>query len=459
MASTLPTDIPTVQVAAGTKNIRAASPLEVMIELIRRARSAESLTALRFIAVNDSHMLAPYQQAALWQKREGIAALSGLMEVEANAPYVQWLSRVVEHLSAEKARVVTTSDLPQDLQKSWGEWLPANALWIPFAEGKENAGGLFVARDLPWRELELRLFHEWVQTWFCVYRATSKSRGFALSFRALLAAPLGIVKKPVLWSAAVIAILLVPVRISVLTPGELVPANPVAIRAPFDGVIKRIFVQTNDAVKANLPLFAYDDVQLSSKLDVAMEARLTAEAEQRQFGQQAFNDPKARGALSSAKGNAEEKRLEEEFLRQQLERSKVLAPRDGVVFVDDASEWAGRSVTAGQRIMRLAELSDKEIEAWLPVSDAIVLPDHSPVRLYLSASPLSPVSGKIKYISYEAFRRPDGHYAYRVRASLDGASNHRVGLKGTVRVTGGRVPLIYWALRRPLAALREFLGM
>ena len=36
---------------------------------------------------------------------------------------------------------------------------------------------------------------------------------------------------------------------------------------------------------------------------------------------------------------------------------------------------------------------------------------------------------------------------------------HRVGLKGTAKVTGGWVPTAYWILRKPLAALRNFVGL
>jgi hypothetical protein len=442
-----------------SKQAPPPSPLEILLELIRRARSAESVTALRFIAVNDSHLLAPYQQSALWMKREGVVTLSGLMEVDANAPYAQWLVRAASALAGGKARAVTSADLPDTLQGQWKDWLPAHALWLPFGKDNENAGGLLFARDVPWRELELRLFYEWVQTWFCAYRALSKPGIFGSAFKSLLSSPRRMAKKPLLWGLVALAISLCPVRLTVLTPGELVPANPVAVRAPFDGIIKSVLIQTNEVVKAEHPLFEYDDAQLVGKLGVATESLRTAEAEQRQYSQQALSDIRARAALSGARGNVEEKRLEVEFLREQLARAKVLAPRDGTAFIDEPSEWIGRPVSAGQRILRLAEPNDKEIEAWLPVGDAIVLPDGAPVRLYLNASPLFPVSGKIRYISYDAFHRPDGQYAYRVRATLEGASDHRVGLKGTARLTGGRVPLIYWALRRPLAALREFLGM
>lgn len=447
---------PTPQSAAATPH-----PLEILVELVRRARGAENLVALRFIAVNDSHLLAPFQQAALWLDGHGIEALSGLVEVEANAPYVRWLGRVCGGLGRSAPRVITKSDLPANLAGEWEQWLPAHAVWIPFGgtAGSALSGGVIFARELPWRDIELRLFAEWIATWGCIYQAGSKPTLAAHVGRALRRVPRVVRQRPLLWTAAVIAMLLIPVHISVLAPGELVPANPVAVRAPLDGIIKAFHVSTNEAVNENQPLFSYDDATLTSRLDVAIEALRTAEIEERQFGQQALYDQKARGALSSARGNVEEKRLEVDYLRQQLTRNRVFAPRAGVAFVDDTNDWIGRPVIAGQRIMRLAEPDDKEIEAWLPVADAIVLPAQASVRLYLNASPMAPVAGRLRYISYEALRRPEGHYAYRVRATLLGPTDHRVGLKGTVRLAGRRVPLIYWILRRPLAAAREFAGI
>jgi hypothetical protein len=80
------------------------------------------------------------------------------------------------------------------------------------------------------------------------------------------------------------------------------------------------------------------------------------------------------------------------------------------------------------------------------------------VSLYLAASPLSSLSGTMRYMSHRAVPRPDGTFAYRVRAKLVGASGQRVGLKGTAKLHGGWVPLAYWILRRPLASIRQFLA-
>lgn len=74
------------------------------------------------------------------------------------------------------------------------------------------------------------------------------------------------------------------------------------------------------------------------------------------------------------------------------------------------------------------------------------------------ASPLSPVEASLRYLAHDAVERPDGNYAYRLRATLTEPTGHRVGLKGTARLQGRWVPLAYWVLRRPLASVRAAVG-
>jgi hypothetical protein len=130
-----------------------------------------------------------------------------------------------------------------------------------------------------------------------------------------------------------------------------------------------------------------------------------------------------------------------------------------VVLFDDPSEWMGRPVNTGERIMRIAAPGDVEIEAWLPLGDAINLPVGAPLTLYLAANPFDPVAAKVRYLAYEAQARPDGSYAYRVRATLDNPARQRVGLRGTAKLSGSWTPMAYWMLRRPLAVIRQALGL
>jgi multidrug efflux pump subunit AcrA (membrane-fusion protein) len=224
-------------------------------------------------------------------------------------------------------------------------------------------------------------------------------------------------------------------------------------------VVDVFHVQPNQSVKKDQALFGFDEALIQSRLDVAAQAQLTAETEYRQTSQQALTDAKFRPQLAILTGKIEEKRAEVDFLTEQLTRARVLAPQDGVALFDDPTEWIGRPVAVGERIMRIAAPGDSEVEAWLPMADAIALSPGAPVNLYLNASPLFSLSAKLRYMAHDAVQRPDGNYAYRIRATLLEPTEHRVGLKGTAKLHGGWVPLVYWVLRRPLSTLRSTLGI
>ncbi len=462
--------------AADPSSAPSASPLFALLDLARRARQAGSVSELRFLLVNDSHALASYRQAALWWSDQGVQALSGVVQIEANAPYAQWLDRVCEHCARSHTgpQAIAASDLPSELAQQWSDWLPVNALWLPLngstpssSNGTGLSGGLLLARDLPWTAQETGLLMEWLGTWQHAWCALAKPstgtwRGWFRKCRQWLGPQ---ADQPwwkqsrLRWAAAVLALLALPVRLTVLAPGELVPANPMVVRAPLDGVVEVFHVQPNQLVQKDQPLFGFDEALIQSRLDVATQTLATAETEYRQTSQQALVDAKFRSQLATLTGKIEEKRAEVDYLTEQLNRSRVLSPQNGVALFDDPSEWIGRPVAVGERIMRIADPADTEIEAWLPLSDAIALEPGAQVTLYLNASPLAPVSAQVRYQAHDAVQRPDGGYAYRVRARLEGPTNHRVGLKGTAKLHGGWVPLIYWMLRRPLASVRTALGV
>lgn len=455
-----------------------AQSLSLLLELGRRVRTATSVRELQFLAVNESHALAPYRQAALWLRDGGVVALSGVVQVEANVPYVLWLGEVFAQLAAhhDSAVAVDGRDFPAEIAAQWADWLPTHALWLPVRAVNPSAdnpqahgevvGGLLLARDEPWGESPLVLLTEWLDIWGNEWR--HRHRPPMLSWQRIkagiqshFAVPAGKrwwQSRAALWGVGVLVVLCVPVRLTVLAPGELVPANPEVIRAPLDGVIDAFHVQPNQKVAKGQVLFGFDEALIQSKLDVSQQALSTAEAEYRQAAQQALSDEKSKAQLAQLAGKIEEKRAEAAFVAEQLNRARVLAPRDGIALFDDPSEWIGKPVGVGERIMRITAPADAEVEAWVPLADAIPLPDNASVTLYLNASPLSPVEGAVRYLAFNAVERPDGSYAYRLRARLVAGTDHRVGLKGTARIQGPWVPLVYWVLRRPVAGIRAYLG-
>ena len=452
-----------------------ARPLLALLELARRARQADEPAVLRFMAVNDSHELAAYRQAALWLAGNGACALSGVVQVEANAPYVLWLNKVCAFLSLtyKDPQMLLSTDLPSELEEQWPEWLPGHALWVPLAsDDGQMLGGLLLARDLPWIDRDKALLSEWMGIWTHAWRAMHSalstqgnwlSRLLSFGRSQKINTP---ASKKVWWQrrstlvmSLLVVVSLIPVRLAVLAPAELVPSDPAVIRSPLEGVLGAFYVQPNQQVEEGDLLFEFDEAIIRSRLEVARFALATAESEYRQAAQQALFDERSKALLSSLTGTIEERTAEAQYQETQLTRTQVRAPRSGIVLFDDPTEWTGRPVHIGERIMRVAAAADVEVEAWVPISDAIPLPSGAPVSLYLNASPLDPVRGSLRYLAHDAVERPDGTYAYRLRAVIDGEMLHRVGLKGTARISGERVPLIYWVMRRPLASARAMLAI
>ena len=447
-----------------------SASLAALLDLSRRAREAGSEAEMGFLLVNDTLLLAPYRQAALWRTDRGLQAMSGLVQPEANAPYAQWLKGVVGHLNSTAApatRAFTPLDLPTPLAGEWTEWWPTHGLWLPLSgAGQPAQAALLLVRDEPWSEPEIALLSEWGGTWWHAFLALRQAKArswwrlWGRDTAGALNPPRAWWNRPFLISALALAALsFVPVRLSVLAPGELVPVNPVIVRAPLDGVVDVFHVKPNQTVKKGDPLFGFDEALIQSRLEVANQALATASTEYRQTLQQALSDPRVRPQLATLTGRIQEKRAEVSYLREQLTRARVLAPKDGVALFDDPTEWIGRPVSVGERILRIAATGDVEVEAWLPLADAIVLEPGAPVQLYLNARPLEPVSARLRYMAHEAAPRPDGTFAYRIRATLDAATAHRVGLKGTAKLQGETVPAAWWVMRRPVATLRSALGM
>jgi len=455
----------------------SADPLAELLGLAHEAREARSRDELAFLLLNDSRRLLHYRQAVLWFDSTGLRGLSGVVEPDANAPYALWVRKVCAHLHQAHGRTATLAgviavdrqDLPETLAAEWSEWLPGHALWLPMpgTAGRRAAGGLLLALDKPCPEATWPLLQEWLHVWAHAWQGLDRPRS---RWQALLGGGPAVAdgasakrawwrRRPLQIGLALLVLLLLPVRLTVLAPAELVAADAAVVRAPLDGVIDRFQVQPNQAVAQGQVLFSFDAAPIASRLDVARQALATAEVEYRQVAQLALADPRAKGQLATVQGRIEEKRAEAEFLEDQFKRSRVEAPRAGIAIFDDPSEWEGRPVHTGERILRVVDPHQVEVEAWLPVGDALPLPAGAELKLYLASTPLDPVVARLRYMAHDPVQRPDGSYAYRVRAKLDAPTAHRIGLKGTGRLQAGWVPLAYWVLRRPLAIARQYLAL
>ena len=432
--------------------------LTALLQLERRVRSAR-LDEFGFVCVNETLSLLPYRQALLWQCQPAarIVALSGVAEVDRNAPYVVWATRLCRHVEGLKPTEVQefrAGDFPEAIRAEWSEWFPEYLVWLPLGG---TLGTLVLGREEPLAESDAMLLSWLSDAHGHAWQALLARRGLRSGM-----GPIGGHRKRFVLAAALLAVLaagFVPVRQSVLAPAEIVPRDPAVIRAPLEGVVLDVLVKPNETVAAGQPLFTLDPRRLRNQLEVSSRALDAADAELRQARQFAVVDQKARATLPLLQGKLDQQQAEVTYLKEQLARTQVNAPRAGMAVFDDPSDWLGRPVAIGERVMLVADPAKAEIEARLPVADAIGLKLGGPVRLFLNIAPERPRDAKLAYVSYQAQKSADGVLSYRVKAEmLPSEVVPRIGLKGTAKLYGGEVPLAYAIFRRPLSSARQWLG-
>lgn len=436
--------------------------LGLLLQLGHRARDAENPGQLGFVVVNETRQLIAYRQAAVWLAGKGLAAVSGLPAPEANTPYGQWLDAVCRHLKPTLTRqnhlLLDPAALPEDLQRDWDDWLPAAVLLLPWRNPQgELIGAWLLARDESWNEGEIQVLEDLARTYGHAWLAFLPRE----NWRAQAKRFLGNRQRQKRLALGILALCLFPVRLTVLAPAEVVPKEPFLVRAPLEGVVDKFHVQPNQPVTLNQALFDLDTTGLRTRLGVARKSFEAASEEYRQSAQMAVNDDdRSRLEMAQKKGRMDEKAEELAYSEQLMDRVRVKAARPGLAVFADASDWVGKSVALGERVMVIADPAKVEISLRLPVADAIELPADAAVTLYLTTAPQYSYSATLRYAAYQAEAAPDGLVAYKLRAAFDaGETPPRLGLTGTAKLYGNWVPLSYYVLRRPLAVARQWIGL
>jgi multidrug resistance efflux pump/uncharacterized protein YigA (DUF484 family) len=436
---------------------QAPNPLEQLfaqfLTLQQQARSAKDIDALAYAIVNDSQRLFGYRHAALLIAGK-VRAVTGISVVEPHAPFVAFVENAAQQLLAanlsESAHVVQANRLKEHTRVDWQSLSAGSALWVPLKDRQQAVfGGLWIARDQPWSNSEQTLLAQLGECYSHAWLALQPRKPWRLRWPR---------KKILAVAAAALLLLLLPVRQSVLAPAEVVPLGGRVVAAPLDGVITEFLVKPNQAVSKGEVLLRFDDTSIRAQADVAERSLNVAEAELKANAQRAFSDADSSARIDLFAARVEQKRAERDYARQLLARTEVRADRDGIAVFADAQRWTGKPVQTGERLMEIADPSQAELRIELAVGDALDFAPGSEVALFLDSDPLNRHAARLQRSAYEAQQTATGQLAYRLDAEFESTAP-RIGLRGTAKLFGTRAPLALYLLRRPLAALRQTVGL
>lgn len=426
-------------------------------ELVAAASAAEAA----FVAVNRLGAFLPHRLAVLLRpdpvRHARVAAVSNLHELDDNAPFAQWLGALVRTAGDQELALLTAAGVPPQLADDWAEWLPEHAAvcrldspagvhlgWLVVGlEGAPPPQGLAVLQ-LAARQVALVLGAWQGRGWLARWRQRRRLGRKTLAALAL----------------AVGALMLVPVRLSVLAPAEVTPLQPAPVTAPMEGVLARFQVAPNTVVKAGDVIASMDDTVLRNRHAVALKSLEIARAEYARAGSKAFGDDQSRADLLTLKARIDEKQAEVGYTQDLLARVQLRAPAAGLVIYSNPDEWIGRTVTTGERIATVADPARAGLTVHLPPGDAIPLEPGAEVRFFQNVAPLASLDGTLTQVSYEAESTVDAGLAFVLKAEFArGTEAPRLGLRGTAKLHGGEVALGYYLLRRPIGSVRRILGL
>jgi biotin carboxyl carrier protein len=183
-------------------------------------------------------------------------------------------------------------------------------------------------------------------------------------------------------AALAVAVLAVPLPHRVSATARVEGAVQRVMSAPQDGYLRQVHVRPGDAVRAGQLLAELSDEDLQWQL----RSRQAELAQQENAFADAFaRSDRTQAAIAQAK--SAEARAQLALVQQQLGRTKVTAPFDGVVIAGDLTQKLGAPLKRSEALFTLSPLQDFRVVLEVDEREIAGVLEGQRARLLLSALP------------------------------------------------------------------------
>ena len=212
-----------------------------------------------------------------------------------------------------------------------------------------------------------------------------------------------------------------------------------AITAPFDGFVREAPARAGDQVQAGALLAALQDRDL-----VLERMRWVTEREvHRGEYDQAFSAGKRADSVR-LQSQIEQAEARIRLADEQLARTRLLAPFDGLVVSGDMTQSVGAPVRRGDVLFEMAPLDDYRVELLVPESQIADLTVGDRGALLPAALPDVALPFTLRRVTPVADAK-DGMVAFRADATLDQPPGPRLrpGMEGLAKIGAGEARVVW----------------
>jgi len=442
--------------------------LVVINRLILKAYTAKSREALNFIVLNDTIQAIRYDRAALWNlenpAKPKLMGVSGQAKTSANTALAQKWMTLVQHIqdpaksqTLTKEQFVGSEDIWTEIEEGHTR---SSVLWLPILIDEKPAMGLWIER---WHKAGVDQVSQEVIELLNKFLIPGFAAGYQRFDKAFSLKKMGIGRKEFYLASLIVLWILFFVRVPlrVVAPCEIVPENPLVITAPLEGIIAQVDVEPGQIVKKSEVLAEYDDRLPQRNLNVAQKEVDIAQAELDRASTLGLSDNNSLTQLSILQLKLEKQKVNLDLAEYYVTQLKIKSPNDGIVMLDNPSEWRGKPVQIGEKIMTVSNPNETKVRMWLPESDNIVLNPNAPVKIFLNINPEKSRPAKLIYIANESSMNEQQLPSFVAEAEWEQKQQPdiKLGLKGTAILYGQQVPLFYYIVRKPWGAFRHMIGL
>ncbi|HEV2517588.1 MAG TPA: efflux RND transporter periplasmic adaptor subunit [Devosia sp.] len=228
----------------------------------------------------------------------------------------------------------------------------------------------------------------------------------------------------------------------VVADAQLEPAERRSVVSAYDGYVQTASARAGDLVKAGEELASLEDRELSLE-----RLRWVTERQQHQFEYDRALAAGQPANINIVKTQIEQADAQIRLIDEQIARTRLIAPFDGLVVRGDLSQRIGASVGRGETLFELSPLSGYRVVVTVGERDIGELTVGQPGEAVFASLPEEPIPIAIDRITPVAQEQAGG-VGFRVEATISGdLSRLRPGMTGVARVAIDRRPVISIWLR------------
>jgi RND family efflux transporter MFP subunit len=229
----------------------------------------------------------------------------------------------------------------------------------------------------------------------------------------------------------------------------LEPAAQQAISTAFDGYLRTAPQRAGDVVRVGQELATLDDREWQLERNRWMSQE---DQSQRQYHEALGNGNASQAQIYAAQlGQA---KAQVALLDEQIARTKIVAPFDGVIVTGDLSQSLGAPLQRGQVLFQMAPLDSYRVILQVDERDIAVVTTGQHGQLVLSGSPNDPLPFEVRRITPVSTTNEGRNY-FRVEAKLDSAPERlRPGMEGVGKIVIDNRLLVWIWAHQPLDWLR-----